>query len=80
MITVHVKLYATLRQYQPNLKVGEALAIRTPEGTSVGQVIAALAIPPDTVRKAYSQGRMVEEDHILADGDDLALFPPVGGG
>ncbi len=80
MIVVHVKVYATLREYHPELKPGEALVIQMPEGTSVGQVIAAAGIPPETVRTAFSRGRMVEEDHLLADGDDLALFPPVGGG
>ncbi len=80
MIEIQVKLYATLRRYRPELKVGEALSIQVPEGTSVGQVIAAVGIPPETVRKVFSRGRSVEEDHVLVNGDDVALFPPVAGG
>ncbi len=80
MIEIQVKLYATLRRYRPELKLGEALLVRVPEGTNVGQVIAAVGIPPNTVRKAFSRGRSVEEDHVLVNGDDVALFPPVAGG
>ncbi len=80
MIEVQVKLYATLRRYCPELKLGQALSVQVPEGTTVGQIVAALGIPPGTVRKAFSRARSVEDDHVLADGDDLALFPPIAGG
>ena len=32
MIEVRVKLYATLRQYHPELKLGEALSVHVPKG------------------------------------------------
>ncbi len=80
MIHIQVRLYATLRRYRPELKVGESLAMQVPEGTNVDQVVAAIGIPPGVVRKAFSRARAVEPDHVLVDGDDLALFPPVAGG
>ena len=80
MIEVQVRLYATLRRYHPELKLGEALIAHVPEGTTVAKLAAAIGIPPDTVRKVFSKGRSVEEDHVLADGEDVALFPPVAGG
>jgi sulfur-carrier protein len=80
MIDVQVRLYATLRRYHPELKLGEGLVVRVPEGTSIGQLIAEIGLPPDTVRQVFSKGRAVEDDHILADGEDVALFPPVAGG
>lgn len=80
MIEVRVKLYATLRQYHPELKLGEALSVHVPEGTNVGQLVTAIGIPTETVRRVFSKGRAVEEDHLLLDGDDVAMFPPIAGG
>ncbi len=80
MIEVQVRLYATLRRYRPELKLGGSLTMQVPEGTTVGELIAAIGIPPDTVRKVFSKARAVEEDHVLNDGDDVALFPPIAGG
>lgn len=80
MIEVRVRLYATLRLYHPELKLGEGLTVHVPEGTDVRQLVATIGIPPDTVRRVFSQGRAVEDDHVLADGEDVALFPPVAGG
>lgn len=80
MIEVRVRLYATLRQYHPELKVGEALTLHIPEGATVGQLVTQVGIPPDTVRMIFKNGRAVEPTHILGDGDDLAMFPPVAGG
>ena len=80
MIEVRVRLYATLRRYHPELKLGEELSVQVPEGTTVGQLVTAIGIPADTVRKVFSKGRAVEEDHVLANSDDVAMFPPVAGG
>lgn len=80
MIEVQVRLYATLRRFHPEQKLGEGINARVPAGTNIGELIAAIGLPPDTVRQVFSRGRSVEEDHILEDGEDVALFPPVAGG
>ncbi|MBI5303932.1 MAG: MoaD/ThiS family protein [Chloroflexi bacterium] len=80
MIQVRVRLYATLRQYQPHLKIGETYVVYLPAGATVKRLIANLGIPPDTVKLVFSGGRAVEDDHVLCDGEDLGMFPPVAGG
>jgi len=80
MIRVQVRLYATLRTYAPQQKLGETLVVQLPDGATVKQLIAALGIPDNIVRKVFSQGRAVEEDYVLHDGEDVGMFPPVAGG
>lgn len=77
---VKVKLYATLRRYQPQLRLGEALTLSLPEGTTVGQLIEKLGIPANTVKTTFIRGRIVEPDQVLNDGDEVGIFPPIAGG
>lgn len=80
MIEVQVKLYATLRRYQPQLRLGEALSISLPEGATVAQLVAKLGIPASTVKTVFVKGEIVKEEHALRDGDDVGIFPPIAGG
>ncbi len=80
MITVQVKLFATLRRYRPGLKMGQALAVELPAGATVGQLIRELGLPGEEVRMVFVNGLVRERDHPLADGDEVGIFPPVGGG
>ncbi len=80
MIQVRVRLFATLRDYHPELKAGEAKVVHLPDGANVKLLIAALGIPEGIVRQVFCQGRAIEEDCVLSDGDDLGIFPPVVGG
>ncbi len=80
MITVHVKLFATLRQYRPGLGVGEALPVDLPEGATINDLIQQLGLPRDEVKVVFVNALFREPDHVLADGDELGIFPPVGGG
>jgi molybdopterin synthase catalytic subunit/molybdopterin converting factor small subunit len=75
--TVAVRLFAGLRE-----RAGTATReIVLPDGACVGDVWAALDLgdePPGiacAVNRAY-----VERDHVLTDGDEVALIPPVSGG
>ena len=80
MITVQVKLFATLRQHRPGTKLGEAFSVDLPEGGTVGDLIQRLGLPEGEVKLVFVNGHFRENDHILAAGDQVGIFPPVGGG
>ncbi len=80
MITVRVKLYATFRNQFPDLGLGEEMAVGLPEGGTVGQLIRQLGLPDDQVKVIFVNHVIRSDDHRLADGDVVAVFPPVGGG
>jgi molybdopterin converting factor subunit 1 len=81
-VTVHVKLFAVLRE---RAGVGEC-AIDLPEGATVAQARGRLLERLPSLREhidrcAYAVNRAyVRPDGILSDGDELALIPPVSGG
>ena len=81
-MTVHVKLFAILRE-----RAGVAeCALALPDGATVAQarnpLLERLPSLRDHIdRCAYAVNRgYVKADTILSDGDELALIPPVSGG
>jgi molybdopterin synthase sulfur carrier subunit len=80
MVTVHAKLFATLRRYRPGLRIGEAVPVVLPDGATVGRLIEHLGLPEDEVKIVFVNGVARDLAHALVDGDELGLFPPVGGG
>ena len=79
-ITVRVKLFATLRAYRPGLKMGEALPVELEAGATVRKLLAGLGVPVDEVKLVFANGLARNVEYVLADGDELGIFPPVGGG
>jgi molybdopterin converting factor small subunit len=77
---VKVKLFATLRKYLPNIELGKASEIPIEPGTSISMLYQILGIPEDEVKLAYVNGIYCESDSILKDGDEIGIFPPIGGG
>jgi len=77
---VEVRVFATLRSYLPELGVGEPKTVDVPEGTTAGQLCTSLGIPLEEVKIIMRNGRQVEPDEVLADGDRIAFIPHVGGG
>jgi molybdopterin synthase catalytic subunit len=81
-VRVHVRYFAVVRE-----RLGlEAESIEIGDGSSVGDALDALALRHDAIgllrrhlRVAVNQ-EMVPNEHLLADGDELALIPPVAGG
>jgi molybdopterin converting factor small subunit len=80
MITVHVRLYATLRRLGPEVGLGEALPVVLQDGATVGHLIRELDLPADQIKIVFVNNLVRDWDHVLADGDALGIFPPVGGG
>jgi molybdopterin converting factor small subunit len=80
MIEVRVKLFATLCAYRPGLKMGEAFAVELPEGATVRDLLRHTSVPASEVKIIFVNGLIRDLDQVLAGGDELGLFPPVGGG
>jgi len=80
MITIRVKLFATLRRHYPDLGLGEAMPVELPEGATIGQLIEHLHLPADEVKVTFVNGVVRGEEYTLSDGDEVGVFPPVGGG
>jgi molybdopterin synthase catalytic subunit/molybdopterin converting factor small subunit len=75
--TVDVRLFAGLRE-----RAGTGrCALEVDEGAPVGRVWDLLGLGERPPGIAYAVNRAyVEPDHPLADGDEVALIPPVSGG
>lgn len=80
-MTVTVRLFASLRE-----RVGASTLVRSlPEGATTGDLLAALQedFPPlrTSGRIALAvNSEYTDPRHALADGDEVALIPPVSGG
>jgi len=79
-IVVSVKLFATLRHHYPHLGIGEPMPVELPEGTTVGQLIEHLRLPAEDVKVVFVNAIVRQKEHMLRDGDELGVFPHVGGG
>ena len=85
---VGVKLFATLAECVPehirrqtvDWRAGRAFAWDLPEGSTLTDLIDALALPCEDVKQVFVNGRAQPFDHILKDGDQVGIFPPIGGG
>lgn len=78
-VQVTVRLYATLRKYQPPTREGE-FALELAEGARVSHCAQRLGVPDGERYLAVVNGSQVPLDHPLQEGDRVALFPPIAGG
>ncbi|MBI3350017.1 MAG: molybdopterin converting factor subunit 1 [Burkholderiales bacterium] len=83
-MAVRLRFFASLRE-----KLGEGEALSMPEGSTVAAAREALLARGGVHAEALARGRavrcalnqkMAAESAALADGDELAFFPPVTGG
>jgi molybdopterin converting factor small subunit len=79
-MVVHVKLFATLRRHYPHLGIGEAMPVELSDGATVGQLIELLHLPADEVKVSFVNNIVRGKAYALSDGDEVGIFPPVGGG
>jgi len=78
---VHVKLYASLRRYRPELAIGQAFECAVPDDITVGHLVdRVLRLPNAEVAIVLVNGVHSERERPLSDGDQIALWPPIAGG
>ena len=80
MITIEVRLYATLRKYYPSLGIGEPLVMALDDKAKLGNLLNELKLPNEEIKIALVNGKWEEESYLLEDGDRIGLFSPIGGG
>lgn len=70
-----VKLFAYFRDNRFKQKLTDY-----PEGTTVEDIIRSLGIKPDEVGVTMINSRHCALQQVPAEGDQLAIFPVIGGG
>jgi len=75
-IHIQIKLFATFLEKLPD----NADHFPVEEGTAVAGLAEVLGIDPKDAKIVFINGRKGVLDAVLADGDRVGLFPPVGGG
>jgi sulfur carrier protein ThiS len=51
-----------------------------PTGTRIRDLIDLVGLPQGEVSIVSRQGVLADKDDPLRDGDDITLYPPIGGG
>jgi sulfur carrier protein ThiS len=86
---VTFKLFAMLTDYLPQQldgrpRSGNVIELDLPDGTTVQQVIDRYGLPARLVHLVLVDGAFVPQEQrasrVLADGQALAIWPPVAGG
>jgi len=86
---IYVKLFANLVQmvpeqirerYPQGIRAGHPLEIELPQASTLAELVDYLALPRDKVRIVYVDGRAKTLDYCLVAGNEVGMFPPIGGG
>jgi molybdopterin converting factor small subunit len=79
-ITVEVRVFATLRQFMPNLDIGEALKVDVKSGTTLGELRDQLGLPESQVKVIMRNNLQAFPEEQISHGDRIAYIPAVAGG
>ena len=77
---VHVKLFATLARFFGDMAPGTPSKVEVPDGTTIADLVNRLNLPHEEVKVAFVNGRARLMDWPLGPGDEVGIFPPIGGG
>lgn len=81
---IKLRLYATLRDYLPPESGGSEVQLDLPEGAIIPDALSRYSVPIGLAHIVLINNRHVLRPNIatqqLKDGDELAVFPAIGGG
>ena len=84
-MNITFKLFATLGDYLPaSVRPANEMPLQVTEGATVAQVIEPFALPAKLVHLVLVNGHFIAPEqralHVLAEGDVVAIWPPIAGG
>jgi molybdopterin converting factor small subunit len=80
MMKVHVRVFATLREYLPSHTPGSTFEIELPAGATLADLVGQLNLPQDEVNLIYVNARAQALSYGLNPADEVGIFPKIGGG
>ena len=72
---IRIKCFATLSDHTP-----EGGLMHLPAAATVASALSAVGLEEKDVKLVFVNSKSVGLDTVLADGDQLSIFPAVGGG
>ena len=79
-----VKLYATLSDYLPAASRNNRVEVDVAENVTVDAVLAPFLLPPKLIHLVLVNGVFIppgaRASNVLAEGDIVAVWPPIAGG
>lgn len=77
---VQVKLYASLSRSFGKVAAGVPFEIDLPESATIIVLVDRLKLPKEEVKLFFVKGRARPIDWPLEPGDEVGIFPLIGGG
>jgi molybdopterin converting factor small subunit len=77
-VIIELKLFGGLGNHLCDLDGPQRVEVE--DGATIAAVLERFEVPLDAPRVMLVNGRHKSLDHVLEDGDVVAVFPPVAGG
>lgn len=86
---IQLKLFATLtkrlspmfhNQYPQGLRAGSPVNMELPDNSTISDLLKRLEIDREISLIIFVNGRDQNRDYKLVNGDQVGIFPPIGGG
>ncbi len=78
------KLFASLADYLPAERRGNIAELDVAPGSTVGDLITQYRVPEKSAHLVLVNGHYIppaaRAGRVLAEGDELAIWPPIAGG
>jgi molybdopterin converting factor small subunit len=79
-VEIEIKLWGNIAYHSPEAKGRFSLKRSVDEGKTVQKAVEELKLPKGLNYIISVNGRAIEAEYFLKDGDEVALFAPFSGG
>jgi sulfur-carrier protein len=79
-VKIEVTVFATLRRYLPDLRLGEVKVMDVAPGCTMADLRDQLGLPADEVKVIMRNHLQADLTDEVRDGDRIVFFPAVAGG